>query len=890
MVQGLTVGIRIKVVSFRILWLISVVVNGLSFGTSNLFAQSSQSVTLAWDASPTPGVASYVLHYGNTSGNYLYSTNVGNQTTTRVAGLQSGLTYYFAVGARDGAGIESVPSNEVSYQVPISNPPPVIALTSPASGMSYAAPASLTCAASVATNGHAISKVQFYYGSTLIGEDTTAPFSLAWNNVPAGNYNLTARLVFDSTNSITSSVVTVAVTNVLPVVAMTAPANGAVYPAPAAISLAAIVTANGHTITEVQFYNGTTMLGGDTSAPYSLNWSNVSAGNYSLTARVIYDAGSAVVSSPVNVSAVNSPSGLWAGYGFEETSGSAALDVSANGFHGTLTGNPARTAAGRFGRALEFTGNGERVDLGNVDISGSALTISCWIRGDSFDNSDGRLVSKATGINEDEHYWMLSAISSEGAKPRFRLKTTSGATSTLIGTVNLETGVWTHVAATYDGAAMNLYVNGQPAGSMARTGTIAQSGSVPVAIGDQPQGGASFDGLIDEVRIHSVALTAAEIQAVMNAPAVSSGTPPPTIALTSPAAGASYTAPATINLTANVTPNGNAITKVQFFNGTTLIGEDTSSPYAYTWNNAGAASYNLKARVVYGAGGTLDSATVNVTVTNPPPTIALASPTNGATYASPALINCAASVAANGHTITKVQFFNGSTLIGEDTTAPYNYSWNGVSSGTYTVIARAVYDSGSTLDTTPVNVTVKGLPAPWQSVDIGTTGLEGGASHSNGTYTVSGAGKLGGTADAFQFVYQPLSADGEIKARLNSIGTDGGNRVVGLMIRESLAPNAKYAFMGVGNNLKYRWQRRSSTGGNTSSTTSGACAAPNAWLRVQRVSNTLYGYKSTDGTNWSKVSSPTITMATNIYVGLVVASGDTNTLNTSVFTTITVVP
>ena len=75
------------------------------------------------------------------------------------------------------------------------------------------------------------------------------------------------------------------------------------------------------------------------------------------------------------------------------------------------------------------------------------------------------------------------------------------------------------------------------------------------------------------------------------------------------------------------------------------------------------------------------SSAANVTVTNPPPTIALTSPANGASYTAPATINLAASVTANGHTITKVQFYNGATLLGEDTTAPYTFTWSSVTAG-----------------------------------------------------------------------------------------------------------------------------------------------------------------------------------------------------------------
>ena len=171
---------------------------------------------------------------------------------------------------------------------------------------------------------------------------------------------------------------------------------------------------------------------------------------------------------------------------------------------------------------------------------------------------------------------------------------------------------------------------------------------------------------------------------------------PPVIALTSPANNAAFTAPATISLAANVTANGHTITKVQFYNGATLLGEDTTAPYAFTWSSVAAGNYSLTAQAVYDSGTTVASTAANVTVTNQlPPTIALTSPANNSAFTAPATISLAANVTANGHAITKVQFYNGATLLGEDTTAPYAFTWNSVAAGNYSLTAQAVYDSGS---------------------------------------------------------------------------------------------------------------------------------------------------------------------------------------------------
>jgi autotransporter-associated beta strand protein len=89
--------------------------------------------------------------------------------------------------------------------------PPSVSLTAPSSDAILVAPATTTITASVGTNGHSISSVQFYNGVTLLGQATSAPFSCSWSNVPAGTYTLLARLVYDGSASIYSAPVVVTV-------------------------------------------------------------------------------------------------------------------------------------------------------------------------------------------------------------------------------------------------------------------------------------------------------------------------------------------------------------------------------------------------------------------------------------------------------------------------------------------------------------------------------------------------------------------------------------------------------------------------------------------------------------------------------------------------------
>lgn len=77
-----------------------------------------QNVTLGWQASTDPSVVGYDLYYGTVSGQYNHKIPITSGTSVTVSNLIEGVTYYFVVTAYSSSGLESVPSNEVSYTVP----------------------------------------------------------------------------------------------------------------------------------------------------------------------------------------------------------------------------------------------------------------------------------------------------------------------------------------------------------------------------------------------------------------------------------------------------------------------------------------------------------------------------------------------------------------------------------------------------------------------------------------------------------------------------------------------------------------------------------------------------------------------------------------------------
>lgn len=180
----------------------------------------------------------------------------------------------------------------------------------------------------------------------------------------------------------------------------------------------------------------------------------------------------------------------------------------------------------------------------------------------------------------------------------------------------------------------------------------------------------------------------------------------PTVSITSPAANASFARPATITINATATDADGSIDRVEFYQGTTLLGTDNTSPYSYTWTNVQASSYTLSVKAFDNLGASTTSAGRTITVTgNNPPTVSITSPANNTSYKAPASITITATAADLGGSISKVSFYRGTTLISTDNTSPYSAVWNNVAAGTYSLTARA-FDNQN-VQTSSAAITVK---------------------------------------------------------------------------------------------------------------------------------------------------------------------------------------
>ena len=212
--------------------------------------------------------------------------------------------------------------------------------------------------------------------------------------------------------------------------------------------------------------------------------------------------------------------------------------------------------------------------------------------------------------------------------------------------------------------------------------------------------------------------------------------------------------------------------------------------------------------------------------------------------------------------------------------------WNGmtVTGGRLNAFAALM---ASTEATSPTG-TLHG--SGWSNADVGHTGTAGAAGLSAGSFQVSGAGAdVWGAADAFHYVYQTLTGDGTIVARVASIELVNNWTKAGVMIRNSLSPSSAQAFMLVAaSSVKgVPFQRRPADGAATVSSHGSQSTSPR-WVKLVRAGSTITGYESADGSAWTMVGRDTFTMGTSVLVGLAVSSHVTGVKATATFDNVTV--
>lgn len=681
------------------------------------------------------------------------------------------------------------------------NPLPTVAITNPVENEIFVTPASITINAEAADENGSVSQVDFYSGNTLLGSDNAIPYSFVWNNPPEKVDTLYAKATDNEGAMTTSSPVVVFVSaagNTAPSAAITSPVNNATFLTPANITINADVSDATGSIYKVEFYNGTTLLATSVASPYTFTWTGVTAGSYELTVKATDAGGLSATTEIVNIS-VSDPIK-------PSVSITSPLNNSSFTPPATITINAEAADANGTVTKVEFF-NGA-VLLATDNTSPYSFVWNAVPQGEytltakATDNDNNTTVSAPVAVSVAPAACTGVAVSGDYSYEVY----------TEAGTVFFKFRPLAPIAgSTY----AIIYLREGGSGTYPGYGMTASGSdfvfSKPIA-----------DGVVTSFYFTYQVPSGGERNSSSDPHSYQVGTVcvagAPNVSITSPVEAASFTAPASITINATATDANGSISKVEFFNGTSLLGTSETSPYTYTWTGVAAGSYSLTAKATDNSGLSASSIPVNIIVnvpnTNgycgtafngdyeykaetkdglvtftfnplqpitgclyaliyiregltggypgygmtasgktfiytkpiadatpisfyftyqtPPagernssanphsyvvgsnctgiigvaPTIEITSPTNNASFTEPATITINANAVDTDGTISKVEFFNGATLLNTDNTSPYSYDWTNVIAGNYTLTAKATDNLGLFTISTPVNLVV----------------------------------------------------------------------------------------------------------------------------------------------------------------------------------------
>lgn len=788
------------------------------------------SVELAWDPNPETDIVGYKLSYGTTPGSYSTTLPAGTAAGITVNGLNEGQTYYFVVTAVNTAGLEGAPSTEVAYQVPVTTTLPGSSI--PRAGWilkSVSSQEQPTYAAALAFDGNP----DTFWHTEWVNNSPPPPHEIAIDLgvvQTIGGFRYLPRQDAWNDGNIGQYEFYVSM-------------DGSNWGNPVASG----VFANTKTEKEVLF----TSISGRFVKLREI--SEVNGKAYCNVAELNIVRGESVVppSSPVN----QAPIALDQTINTAEDSGVAitlsAADADGDQLAYSMVTSPAMGSLSGTAPNLIYTpaanANGTdsftfRVNDGKADSNVAKVSIVVVAV-----NDVPAAASQTASTSEDKALGILLSASD------------------------------------MDGDALSYRIVGGPTkGTL--TGTAPSLTYTP---SPNANGADSFSFVANDGKADSQAAAVSIIINSVNDAPVAAGQ------LVSATAGT----PVGIMLTAG-DADGDAITFSIVSSPAQGSLSGTPPNLTYTPGTTASGSDSFSFRVSDGKVNS-NTATVSISITAPVETANRAPvfQTNVLTRASGFT-----SVAYIAESLAGTAVDPDADLVSYSKTAGPAWlviSPDGKISGTppagteglnsFTIRAS---DPRGAFSEAKLEITIQPsvkLPLPWSLARIGSLSQDSTAWGDLLALNIKSTGSLASTVDSCVFSWQTLSGDGEIIARVSLMENVNSSSRIGLMIRESLAPNSKHAFIGWDGNSVLRSIIRTKTGGSASSGNLGAGTPSKLWLRLVRTSSSIQVFKSNDGLNWKRINKSSLFMASSCYVGLVASGGVTN-LSSGVFQNVTVKP
>ncbi|MBW8683803.1 glycosyl hydrolase family 18 protein [Chitinophaga rhizophila] len=680
------------------------------------------------------------------------------------------------------------------------NQPPVVSLTAPAANTAFSAPASITVSANATDSDGSIRRVQFYNGATSLGIDSVSPYSISWNNVAAGTYSITAIATDNSGATTTSSAVSVTVTN-----GTNPPVDNSKvvvgywqnWNLAAAPYIRLRDVDSRYNVIEVAFGTTGSDLStvsftpeGTTVAEFKADIATLQSQGRKVLLSLGGETGTLVINTAANKqSFITSMKNLLDTYNFDgfdlDIEGGTSLQLN-NGDNNFMA--PTTPKVVNLISAVKEIVAYRKAQGKNCLLTMAPETYYVQTAyGSTYSPLVGAYLPIIYGLRE-ELSWIQPQLYNTGSVMGLDNRVYNSTTADFIVSMTemlLQGFPVSGTSQTFPALREDQVAFGLPAAPAAAGSGYTAPAEVKKALNyltkGQSYGGtyvlrkaAGYPGLrgIMTWSVNWDKVNNSEFAANYH-PYFFGSTPgnqSPVVNITAPAANATYNAPASITITASASDADGSVARVEFYNGSTRLGQATAAPYSYTWTNVAAGTYSLTAVATDNAGAVTTSAAVSVRVNgtggnpcdgiavwsasiaysnnqqvvyngkvyaarwwtqgdqpdthsgadqvwayvrdcganpgNQPPVVSISSPANGAAFTAPAAIAIQVTASDADGTIAKVEFYNGSTKLGEATTSPYTYTWNNVAAGSYSITARATDNGGATTTSAAVNVQV----------------------------------------------------------------------------------------------------------------------------------------------------------------------------------------
>jgi len=567
---------------------------------------------------------------------------------------------------------------------------------------------------------------------------------------------------------------------------------------------------------------------------------------------------------------------------FDAGVGTIAPDWSGHGNHG-LIANPNWLSPGWIGQSALNFGADSYMAIRNLvlnDANGTEVSISAWIR-----TSESAMQTIASFDRSD--YWRFEVGDSPYAGPGllgWEVSTSTGVVD-LASQKRVDDGQWHHVAGVFDNGTMTIYIDGTPDGSAVggntfgigstRYGFVGSQSEATVFDGDRSGSPGYWLGSMDDVRIYDRALNQDDIAQVMRGdPLLAWGHQPPSGVYDIEAVPSSLT----------WRPGDMAAQHDVYFgkDEQAVQSADTANTSGIYRGRQAGTTYVPSEPFEWGQNyyWRIDEFNTDGTISRG---------------------GVRAIMVADFRLIDGFESYTDNDVAGEAIWQTwldgYGIPTNGAQVGNLfppyaeQVIVHGdsqsmplLYNNTAGVTNSEASLTLI-APRDWTKYGVGELSLwfrgyppsvggftEGPA----GTYTMTGSGAdIAGTADEFHFAYKMLTGTGSIIAKIESVENTNSLAKAGVMIRETLDPNSKNAFVCITADSGVISQGRIDAGGASYSATQSGIAAP-YWVKLERdVAGNFTAYQSTNGSTWVMVENSTpqnILMNSNTYIGLAVTS------------------